>query len=251
MALDLLLERTYRAEHDHFWFKGLRAFVTPILDRVAAGRTDLRVLDCGCGTGYNLELLGRYGAAHGFDVTRLGLRFAMTHYARNGLVQASVTRIPYRSAQFDLLTSFDVLVCLDEAGEGLALSEFYRVLKPGGSVLINVAALELLRGTHSVVAVETRRYDRRMMRAGLERAGFVVDRLTYTNCLLFPLVLPVRLFQRAMGLPTLEETSNDLELPVAPVNAAFSGVLAAEAWLLRYVDMPVGSSLLALAHKPR
>ena len=161
-----------------------------------------------------------------------------------------MTHLPYRSGYFDVLTSFDVLVCLDEAGETRALSEFFRVLKPGGSVVINVAALEVLRGTHSVVAVETRRYDKRMMRAGLERAGFRVDRLTYTNCLLFPLMLPVRVFQRAMGLPTLEETSNDLELPIAPVNVAFSGVLAAEAALVRYLDMPVGSSLLALATKP-
>ena len=251
MALDLLLERTYKAERDHFWFRGLRRFITPVLEGVAAGRTDLRVLDCGCGTGYNLDLLGRYGTCFGFDLTRLGLQFAMSHYARTSLVQASVTHLPYRSEHFDLLTSFDVLVCLDQAGEALALSEFFRVLKPGGSALINVAALELLRGTHSVVAVETRRYDKRMMRSGLERAGFVVDRLTYTNSLLFPLVLPLRLFQRAMGLPTLEETSNDLELPVAPLNAAFSGVLAVEAFMLRYVNMPVGSSLLALAHKPR
>ena len=84
-----------------------------------------------------------------------------------------------------------------------------------------MAALEILRGTHSVVAYEIRRYNKAMMRAGLERAGFVVDRLTYTNCSLFPLMLPVRVFQRAMGLPTLEETSNHLELPCPTANTFF------------------------------
>jgi hypothetical protein len=54
-----------------------------------------------------------------------------------------------------------------------------------------------------------------------------------------------------MGLPTLEETHNDLELPAAPVNALFSAILAVEARLIRHVNMPVGSSLLALAHRPQ
>lgn len=250
MELDLLIERTYLAEREHFWFKGFRAFVVPILEQVTAGRRDLRLLDCGCGTGNNLALLDPYGTSFGFDLTRLGLDVASREYGRQRLAQATVTHLPYRGSCFDVLTSFDVLVCLDVAGESLAMSEFYRVLKPGGSVLINVAALEILRGTHSVVAYEIRRYNKAMMRAGLERAGFVVDRLTYTNCSLFPLMLPVRVFQRAMGLPTLEETTNHLELPIAPINKAFSAALMVEAKLLRYFDMPFGSSLLALAHKP-
>lgn len=249
--MDLLLQRTYKAEREHFWFRGFRAFVDPLLDQAARGRRGLRLLDCGCGTGNNLAMLDAYGTSFGFDLTRLGLDVASKEYGRQCLAQASVTHLPYRSASFDVLTSFDVLQSVDAAGEALALSEFHRVLKPGGAVLLNVAALEILRGTHSVVAFEIRRYDKRMMRDGLQRAGFVVDRLTYTNCTLFPLVLPLRLFQRAMGLPTLEETHDDLELPAAPVNALFSAILAVEARLIRHVNMPVGSSLLALAHRPQ
>ena len=248
--MDLLLQRTYHAEREHFWFKGFRAFVGPLLERATAGRRNLRLLDCGCGTGNNLSMLDAYGTSFGFDLTRLGLAFASQEYGRRRLAQASVTHLPYRDGSFDVLTSFDVLQSLDLQGETLAMAEFYRVLEPGGSVILNAAALEVLRGTHSVVAFEIRRYNRRMMREGLERAGFVVDRLTYTNCTLFPLMLPVRLFQRAMGLPTLEETSNALELPVAPVNTLFAAVLLFEARLLRHLNMPLGSSMLALAHKP-
>lgn len=250
--MDLLLQRTYLAEREHFWFKGFRAFIGPMLDRMAGGRRGLRLLDCGCGTGNNLSLLDAYGTSFGFDLTRLGLDFAAKEYGRPRLAQASVTHLPYRSGYFDLLTSFDVLQSVDLEGETLAMSEFHRVLKPGGWALINVAALELLRGSHSVVAAEIRRYDRRMMREGLERAGFVVERMTYTNFTLFPLVLPVRLFQRAMGLPVLEDTRNDLELPSAPVNGAFTAALLFEARLVKAgVDMPFGSSLLALARKTR
>jgi ubiquinone/menaquinone biosynthesis C-methylase UbiE len=248
--MDRLLQQTYLAEHQHFWFKGFRRFVRPLLERAAAGRNDLRILDCGCGTGANLEMLDAFGTTTGFDLTRVGLDFAR-QYGRRRLAQASITHIPFRSAHFDLVTSFDVLYCLDDMQEALAMSEFARVLKPGGSLVLNVAALEVLRGTHSVAAYEVRRYRRTTMRAALSKAGLVVDRLTYTNASLFPLMLAVRTFQRAMGLPTPEEASNQLEIPVAPVNAMFTGALTVESWLLRWVNMPVGSSLLVLAHRAR
>ena len=42
-----LLELTARAEATHFWFRGFRTFVAPVLREIAAGRRDLRMIDCG------------------------------------------------------------------------------------------------------------------------------------------------------------------------------------------------------------
>ena len=53
--MEQLLEETYRAEREHFWFKGFRQFITPLVDQALAGRPDARLLDCGCGTGTNLD----------------------------------------------------------------------------------------------------------------------------------------------------------------------------------------------------
>ena len=157
--MDDLLRATARAEADHFWFRGFRWFVTPLIRRALAGRSGVRLLDCGCGTGANLDVLDRYGAAYGFDRSRVGLQLAR-RAGRRRVARAIVGAAPFASAAFDLVTSFDVLYSLPEQEESAAVSEMYRLLKPGGFVLINVAAMEILRGDHSVLSHELRRYDR-------------------------------------------------------------------------------------------
>ena len=44
------------------------------------------------------------------------------------------------------------------------MSEIRRVLKPGGTLIVNVAALRILRGNHSVFGAEVRRSTRRRLR---------------------------------------------------------------------------------------
>jgi len=60
--------------------------------------------------------------------------------------QASITSIPFAAATFDLVTALDVLYSLSEAEEAAALAEIHRILKPGGTLIVNVAALPILRG---------------------------------------------------------------------------------------------------------
>jgi SAM-dependent methyltransferase len=246
--MDRLLEATYRVEQQHFWWKGLRGFARPLVADALSGRPDPRILDCGCGTGANLVMLGEFGHASGFDLTFRGLELAHK-YGQRRVAQASITEMPFGDDAFDLVTAFDVLYSLTEEQETAGLAEIRRVLKPGGTLIVNVAALRILRGNHSLFGAEVRRSTRRRLRRLLSEAGFRVTRLTYSNALLFPLMLAVRTGQRVMGLATPEEAGTDVVIPPAPLNSLLTLLLRIEARALRVVDMPIGSSLLCVARK--
>jgi SAM-dependent methyltransferase len=244
--MDRLLEATARAEREHFWFRGFRRFVEPLVAR-AAGASRPHILDCGCGTGHNLLMLRRYGPAYGIDLTWAGLQYARGRGER-AVARATVARLPFPDARFGLVTSFDVLYSLDDEVEAAAIREMFRVLQPGGTLIVNVAALDALRGNHSVLSEERRRYSKGGLTRRLDAAGFRVARATYTNLTILPIVAAVRLAQRLRGEHV--ESQEEISVPAAPVNAVLSSLLALEGLALRVVDMPLGSSLLAVAVKP-
>lgn len=244
-----MLEETYRVEQHHFWYRGFRKFIEPLLIRATAGTVQPRILDCGSGTGTNLTFLGKYGIPFGVELTWRGLQFGQARGITR-LTQGSVAALPFANASMDVAVSFDVLYCLEDAEERDAISEMFRVLRPGGALIVNVAALDMLKGDHSVLVSEVRRYTRSRLRSKLQRAGFRIDRMTYTNAALFPLTAGVRALQRLRGVKADGGERGDFYVLPAPVNSLFSGALALEARLIAAgLNMPVGSSLLCLARK--
>ena len=247
--MDRLLELTHLAEQSHFWFRGFRWFVQPEVRKALAGRPRPTIVDCGCGTGANVSWLRHYGHTYGFDLTWNGL--ALGHaMGRTTLARASIAAIPFPDACADLATSFDVFQCLPEPVEHDALREMWRILKPGGQMLLNVAALDVLRGPHSTLSQEVRRYTPGRLRRVVEGAGFQIERLTFVNAGLFPLMLPVRVAQRwSSGGTDVPPGEFDISVPPAPVNALLTGVVWIEAAAVRGINMPIGSSILCRARK--
>jgi SAM-dependent methyltransferase len=247
--MDNLLDLTSRVEATHFWFRGFRRFIAPAIAEMAGTRRDLRLLDCGCGTGHNLATLLRpYGRAFGFDLTPGGLLHA--HAAGFPLARADMAAIPFQSARFDLVTSFDVMQYVgDDDG---VMQEMARVLKPGGALVVTAAALDVLRGGHAGTWPEVRRYTDARMRAIVENAGMKVHRLTYLFASLFPAMLAVRALRREEKAGGASQGSGDWEMrvPAAPINTALTWMLSGEAAISRRIPMPVGSSVLVVARKP-
>ena len=197
----------------------------------------------------NTEWLAGLGRSYGFDLTAVGPAIGRALGRRN-LARASVTAVPFPSGAFDLVASFDVLYSLPDDAERQAIEEMWRVLKPGGYVLVNVAAMDILRGDHSILSHELRRYSRAQLRGRLSAQGFEIVRLTYTNQTLFLPMLAVRTLHRWRGLSGEADADQEIQVPPAPINAVLSALLWLESRWLRRFDTLAGSSLMCLARKP-
>jgi SAM-dependent methyltransferase len=241
------LELTSRAEATHFWFRGFRAFITPVVRDLAGGRRDLRIIDCGCGTGHNMRVvLEPYGRVVGFDLDEVGI--ALSRALGANVVRANAAYAPFASESFDIATSFDVMQCLEP--DAAVVREMARLVRPGGAVVVTMAALEMLRGDHSESWQEVRRYTPATARALLVQAGLRVERVSFLFGSLFPLMLTVRFAQRLLRPFRGHRPDTDIAIPSTPVNGLLTALVTAEARVASRVSLPVGSSLLVVGKKP-
>ena len=235
-------------EGRHWWYGGMRAISASILNLVYAGRRDLRILDAGCGSGGNLRFLRRYGSVIGIDLAAEALALSRQSL-QSDLAQASVLAIPFADASFDLVTSFDVLYHRAVPDERAALREAWRVLRPGGRLLLRLPAYQFLLRRHDREVHTRRRYTAGHVRVLLRASGYVIERCSYINTVLFPLAVAQQLVERA--LPTFTPHGSNLLPPTTALNEVLRWPLAAEAaWIACGQTFPFGLSIVSLAQKP-
>src|SRR5689334_4834563 len=197
----------YEVEGKHWWFYGRRKIIEGFVEKICreiAKRTP-RILDVGCGTGANLQMLSQFGAAEGVDVSSEALEFCRARGLAK-VKQGAAETLPYEDASFDLVTGLDVVEHLDDDLSGLR--EMRRVLRPGGRALLFVPTFMFLWGLQDDVSNHRRRYRLPELRRVLEQAGFEIERTTYANITFFLPILLVRQLMKLTGIKT--DTENKI-----------------------------------------
>jgi len=232
-------------EGSHWWFVGRRAILDSFLKQIAAKITitgdELRILDVGCGTGANLEMLSAYGHAEGVDVSDDALAFCEKKglKAQKGLAES----LPFADETFDLTTALDVVEHLDDDIPGL--KEMYRVTKRGGYSLIFVPAFMWLWGVQDDISNHRIRYTRSQIVERLKTAGYEIERATYANWTFFTPILAGRLLMKATGIKPESENN----ITISGLNGIFGKLFGAERFWLRNLDFPFGVSIVVVARK--
>lgn len=228
-----------------WWYAGMRRIARALLTPLLKGDLghERRILDAGCGTGWNLQDLEAFGDTYGVDLSPLAV---ITTRRRGGRVaQGNLLELPYLSSSFDVVTSFDVLYHAWISDDAQAVRELTRVLKPGGLILIKNPALKILWGAHDEAVHSRHRYTRGELEKLMEGAGLLLVRSTYANSLLFPVLLSRRFLDRL-----LNRHGSDVALLPPPLERLFGALLRVEASLVRRFDLPIGASVFAVARKP-
>ena len=243
------LHNIYQAESDFWWYEGMRAITWALLDRLLPSGLACG-LDAGCGTGMNArEFERRYGIRmYGVDLAPLGIQYCKKRNFDRAAV-ASVLTLPFADHSFDLVSSLDVFPVLPPGGDEQALREFRRVLRPGGWLVLRVAAFHALRSRHSQYVAERHRYRAGELLRKLAAVDFRLVRWTYANSILSPIAwLKFRIWENL----TRQEPQSGVAVTLPPwLNRLLLATLQSEAALIRYgFRFAFGQSLMVAARKP-
>jgi SAM-dependent methyltransferase len=237
----------FGVEDRHWWYVGNHENLLKTLQRSKILHDGARVLDAGCGTGKWLEIIKN--ACHifetGIDYNELALDLAKTRGKLN-LKLADLNETLFEGSSFDLITSFDV-ICNSNINDSDAVKKFNGYLKDEGYLLLTVPAYKFLLSKHDAAVHQNKRYRRKQIKQLMENNGFGIVKLTYCVSLLFPLALVKRIIGNLF--PAGDEEHNELKMPAPWINKLFLFVIRIENFMLRYISMPFGLSVMVLAKK--
>jgi SAM-dependent methyltransferase len=240
-----LYPRMAAVEDAHWWFTSRRAICESIITRLKLP-ADCEILEPGCGTGGDFPMLTRHGRLYAIDCEEDALRFAAGRGLKVELARGSLPdQIPFGNRLFDLIIMTDVLEHLENDAE--ALAALRPRLKPGGWLLLTVPALRWLWSEHDVTHHHRRRYHARELVSRLSATGYTICYLSHYNFVLFPIIAGVRLSHR-MLYRGQARGRHDLAMPSFMTNMILTHIFSSERHLLRFVQVPLGVSLIALAH---
>ena len=238
-------EVMYEIEDAHWWYRGRRRIIAGLMEEICREFVEERprILDVGCGTGANLQLLEKFGEVEGIDVSEEALAFCRERGHRN-VRHGEAEKLPFDDGSFDIVTALDVVEHLDD--DLSSLKEMRRVLKTGGRIVLFVPAFMFLWGIQDELSNHRRRYTLPQLVRVVREAGFSVERASYANIIFFAPILLVRTLMRAAGI---RPATGDFKVNVPALNAAFGRIFGAESALLRRMNLPFGVSALCIARR--
>lgn len=240
-------EKMFALEGNYWWFVGRRDILSGLLGTASAARGRPEILEVGCGTGGNLEMLEKFGWTVGMDLPAALKWTARRKFGR--LVASRAEALACRDNAVDLVVCLDVL---EHLGDDVAAArEMFRACRQGGHLLLTVPAYRFLWSEHDEALGHRRRYSRKELGRVVVEAGFKPLRLCHAITFLFLPIVVFRLGQELMARvrPRARPAVAYIQVPRF-LSALFVSLLRVEAWLLKRFDLPFGVSLVCLAQKP-
>lgn len=247
---DNLLKKFNQIEKVHWWWAGRRQIISQLI----TSKKNLKILDIGFGTGETLCYLQEIletPLLHGVDTSIVAVRFAKSRGHKN-VKKASATKLPYRSNTFDVIFALDVIEHVED--DQKVFQEVYRVLKPGGQLIVTVPALPFIWSNHDSGQGHQRRYTRRRIVKLSQETGFQLNFISYFNFFLSPLIITIRSLGNLKPFAKLNEYDSKINYDISNkklVNSLLKLLFVSEIKLLKKINYPIGISIAAKLTKPK
>ena len=144
-------------ENSHWWYVGRRSILQSFLSKLNLSN-EAKILEIGCGTGANIELLNKFGSVSILEPNK----FALNYLDKKKLKIANIkigdcpNDLIYKK-KFDLVCLFDVLEHIDE--DERTLNKISNILKLNGYIFLTVPAYQWLWSGHDERLMHKRRYN--------------------------------------------------------------------------------------------
>ena len=224
----------------HWWYRARREVLADLIRREAMPGPNARVLEIGCGTGHNLDMLNKFGKVDALELDDEARAVAEERLGRKVMSAPLPELAGVADRTYDLIGAFDVIEHIDD--DNAALAAIAAKLKPGGKFVMTVPAHAWMWSAHDVVNHHKRRYSKPGLKQLIEHSPLKLQRIGYFNSLLFPLAVAERLSSKARG-----KDNADVKLPSRTVNTTLERIFAAERHLVGRLPLPPGLSLFAVA----
>ena len=243
-----LYETFFILQKKHWWFKTKKKIIIDHVSRFFAKKESLnykkqKILDIGCGSGLMLESLRSFGNVYGMDASINAIKFSKTLH--NGVIKKGhlPERLPFAQSFFNLIVALDVIEHVDQ--DQAALISINKIMKRKGVLILTVPALMSLWSKFDEINHHKRRYIKSDLIQKLEQANFNILKISYYNFFLFPLIFIYRKVEQFNG----KEETSDLYMPNKFLNCFFEKIFLSESFFLKYLNFPIGVSIIAVVEK--
>ena len=248
---DLTTFHEDNAGSDHFIDRASRNHTLSQVKRHATGPAPT-ILEVGCSSGFCLEAVHKempHAQLIGADYVRGPLEELAKRLPDVPLLQFDLVQCPLPSASVDVVVLINVLEHIND--DGGAVRQIARILKPGGSVVIEVPAGPHLYDVYDKVLMHYRRYELAGLIRMLEGVGLKTVHASNLGAFLYPGFRFVKKRnQRYLDAP--EDVQREIvarTIRKSARNRLFEGVMWVESCVRDWTPLPFGIRCLATCKK--
>jgi len=230
----------YHKERNYWWLKAKRNIVKVHLP----SNSGLKTLDIGCGAGQLVYELSKKHQAFGIDKSAQAVKFCKKRGLKN-IYQDNFPLLTKTYPKFDIITALDVLEHIENDQQAIIVIK--KLLKKNGRLILTVPAYPWLFSYWDKILMHKRRYTKKGLARIVKKSGLEIEKISFCFSFLLPPVIPFRLIRGQM-FKNQKPKSDFIALPRSLHSILFL-MSRFEHFLLRYISLPFGLSLVVVAQK--